>query len=244
MFTAMQRLASAGDPDAAKMIERLSKLTGIPVPNLGAWGVMEGVTQGVTKTPSTTPSQRLNTKEVTPPTRARVRRSKIVKGDLPGTEVLRGPVWEQVETLARIYRQLFERPCFVTENVVKVVAGWMARRNGTLRSLDEAKRLLYLRASVPAWNASAGREERWSKGSLQGLFDERGFYAGKQSETLYDNLLGRFTRLPTSVKEIVDGNGDARLFEAAAGNAAPERSGRPGVGSAQGSVPSGFFPPD
>jgi hypothetical protein len=148
-------------------------------------------------------------------------------------------VWEQVESLARLYRQLFERPCFVTENVVKAVAPWLKRR-----SLDDGRRLLYLRASVPAWNAQAGREERWSKGSLQSLFDERGFYAGKQTETLYDNLLGRFTRLPTSVKEIVDGNGDARLFEAHAGHEAAERTGRARVAATQGSVPSGFFPPD
>jgi len=174
----------------------------------------------------------LRKKALTPPTRARAERSKIVEGTLPGTDVLRGEVWRQVENLAALYTQLFERPCFVTENVVKAVGPWLKRHN-----LPDGRRLLYLRASVPAWNSAAGREERWSKGSIQSLFDERAFFAGKQKEPLYDNLMGRFSGLPTRVKEIVDGNGDTGIFEATGGNGQAQRPTGTGVGEAPEKVP-------
>ena len=154
-------------------------------------------------------------------------------------ELGRGEAWQQTEYLAALYRQLFKRPCFVTENVVRVIGPWVKRR-----SFDEAKRLLYLRAAVPAWNAAVGREEPWSKGSLQSLFDERGFYAGKVKEPLYENLLGRYVRMPTWVREILDGNGDAKLFEDTPGNAAAERDAGPRVAASQGPIPSRFFRPD
>lgn len=230
-MTLLMRLADAGDSTAIAALDTLRK---------HGWTVPHGTPPRYPTVPHlSTPPSALQPKELMASTRARARRSKIEEGELPGMEVGRGEVWQQVEQLAALYRQLFKRPCFVTDDVVKAIGSWLKRR-----SYEHGRRLLYLRASVPAWNAAAGREEPWSKGSLQSLYDDRGFYAGKQKEPLYENLLGRFQRLPTWVREIVDGNGDSKLFEAAAGDAAPERDARQGVVPAQGPVPSRFFRPD
>jgi len=246
------RLAKARAAERSKLITKLERWA---VAGHAAARAALDLARSLPDTPSDTPSDTvsdtpsvlLKTKALTlsapivldSTTRARRRRSKIVEGELPGTDVSRGKVWQETEALATLYRQLFSRPCFVNETVVKIVGGWLKRR-----TLDDARRLLYLRASVPAWNKATGREETWTKGSLQGLFDERAVYAGKQDETLFENLQRRFVAIPTRVKEILDGNGDARLFEAAGWNGSPERPDHGGVVPAARPIPVGLFRPE
>jgi hypothetical protein len=232
LFSDIQRRAGQGDADALKQIQQASKNTGVPVPLLGA-------SHTPSKAPSKAPSQLLHLKVVkTPYARARIRRSKIVEGTLPGTDVLRGEAYQHTESLAALFRQLFHVECFVTKETVHAVGSWMQDFNHTL---DDGRRYLYLRASVPAYNG--GREETWANGSLVSLFADMPFRMKQKPQSLYNYLLGRYKRMPERVREVLNGNpADHCLFEAAAGHASTGSLGSiPQVAS---SLRSAFRPPN